>query len=155
MCPPVLAVGLAMALSTGLGLFGPVNTAEAGVYAHAKRYIGLHEKKHTGKLQRSIGVNPRRTPWCGAFVGTVVKKSGKTPPPGHLRAASWRNWGKPVKLKRARKGDVVVVRTKYGSHVGFYSGIKGGKVQLLGGNQSNQVKISTYRVNSIQAIRRP
>lgn len=129
--------------------------AHAGTYAIAKKYMGLHEAKHNGKLRKYLGVNPRKTPWCGAFVGTVVKRAGKDVPQGHLRAASWKRVGKPVSLKKARKGDIVVVRTKYGNHVGFYSSRKNGRVQLLGGNQSNRVQISNYRIGSIQAIRRP
>jgi len=143
-------------LLTGAILFSPVLTSEAhaGTYSIAKRYMGLHEKKHTGKLSKYLGVNPRRTPWCGAFVGTVVKRAGKSLPSGHLRAANWKRVGKGVTLKNARKGDIVVVRTKYGNHVGFYAGQKNGRVQLLGGNQSNSVKISNYRIGSVQAVRR-
>jgi len=126
----------------------------AGVYSIAKRYVGLHERKHTKKLIKAVGVNPRRTPWCGAFVGAVVKKAGKSLPAGHLKAASWKRVGKAVSLKKAKKGDIVVVRTKYGNHVGFYAGQKNGRVQLLGGNQSNRVQISGYRIGSVQAIRR-
>ena len=137
------------------GLFaGEMNTAEAGVYTIAKRYVGLHESKHNKKLARTVGVNPRRTPWCGAFVGAVVKKAGKSVPNGYMKAASWKRVGKAVSLKKARKGDIVVVRTKYGSHVGFYAGQKNGRVQLLGGNQSNRVQISGYRIGSVQAVRR-
>ena len=136
--------------------FGPwtADRANAGVYSIAKTYVGLHERKHTGKLKRSVGVNPIRTPWCGAFVGAVVKRGGGTLPAGHMRAASWAKWGKSVSLANARKGDVVVVRTRRGHHVGFFSGKSGNKVMLLGGNQSNQVKVSGYRVSSIRAIRR-
>jgi len=147
---------VATAILSGAALFTNINmaTAHAGVYSIAKRYVGLHEKKHTGKLKKYMGVNPRTTPWCGAFVGTVAKRAGKSVPNGHLRAASWKSVGKAVSLKNARKGDLVIVRTKYGHHVGFYSGRKNGRVQVLGGNQSNQVKISNYRIGSIQSVRR-
>lgn len=126
----------------------------AGVYSIAKRYVGLHEAKHTRKLTKAVGVNPRRTPWCGAFVGAVLKRAGKDVPTGYMKAASWKGAGKKVSLKKARKGDVVIVRTKYGNHVGFYAGQKNGKVLLLGGNQSNQVKISGYRIRNVQGVRR-
>lgn len=146
----------AYALFSAAILVAPISIdeANAGTYSIAKRYVGLHEKKHTGKLSKYLGVNPRRTPWCGAFVGTVVKRAGKDLPSGYLRAASWKRVGKGVSLKKARKGDIVVVRTKYGNHVGFYAGRKNGRVQLLGGNQSNSVRISNYRIGSVQAIRR-
>ncbi len=147
---------MALALISGSLFFniGMQSEASAGTYSIAKKYIGLHENKHTSKLSKSMGVNPRRTPWCGAFVGTVAKRAGKKIPNGHLRAANWKRVGKAVSLKNARKGDVVIVRTKYGHHVGFYSGRKNGRVQLLGGNQSNQVKISNYRVGSVLSVRR-
>jgi len=133
---------------------GSNDMAFAGVYSIARGYVGLHENRHTTRLKKSIGVNPRRTPWCGAFVGTVAKRAGKKVPEGHLRAANWRRVGRAVTLKNARKGDVIVVRTKYGHHVGFYSSVKNGRVQLLGGNQSNQVKISNYKIRNIVSIRR-
>lgn len=128
--------------------------ADAATYGIAKRYLGLHENKHTGKLRKYIGVNPRKTPWCGAFVATVSKRAGKRVPSGHLRAANWKRVGKAVSLKNARKGDLVIIRTKRGYHVGFYAGRSNGRVQVLGGNQSNMVKISNFRVGSVQSVRR-
>lgn len=149
-----ILIGLGVISSVFVANLGANNMAFAGVYSIARGYVGLHEKKHTSRLKKSIGVNPRRTPWCGAFVGSVAKRAGKRVPSGHLRALNWRGVGRAVTLKNARKGDVVVVRTKYGHHVGFYSSVKNGRVQLLGGNQSNQVKISNYRIRSIVSIRR-
>lgn len=125
-----------------------------GAYSIAKRYVGLHERKHTRKLTKAVGVNPRRTPWCGAFVGAVLKRAGKPVPNGYMKASSWKRAGKRVSLKKARKGDVVVVKTKYGNHVGFYAGQKKGRILLLGGNQSNQVRISGYRIGNVQSVRR-
>ena len=130
------------------------NTQAAGAYHIAKRYVGLHERKHTRKLTKAVGVNPRRTPWCGAFVGAVMKRAGKPVPSGYMKAASWKRAGNRVSLNNARKGDIVVVRTRYGNHVGFYAGKKNGRVLVLGGNQSNQVKISGYRMASVQSVRR-
>jgi len=148
-----------LALTISFGLFAGssiaiTHTAEAGTYSIAKRYVGLHERKHTSKLKKYIGVNPRSTPWCGAFMATVSKRAGKAVPSGHLRAANWKRVGKGVSLKNARKGDVVVIRTKRGHHVGFYAGRKNGRVQVLGGNQSNMVKVSNFRVGSVASVRR-
>ena len=120
----------------------------------AKRYVGLHERQDTKKIIKTVGVNPRSTPWCGAFIAAVHKRAGKDVPSGYLRAASWKRGGKKVSLKKARKGDVVVIRTRRGNHVGFYAGKKDGRVLLLGGNQSNQVKISAYGMKAVQSVRR-
>ena len=149
----LLALSITFGLFTGTTLV-TTTSAEAGTYNIAKRYMGLHERKHTGKLKKYIGVNPRRTPWCGAFVATVSKRAGKKVPSGHLRAASWKRVGKGVSLKKARKGDLVIIRTKRGHHVGFYAGRKNGRVQVLGGNQSNMVKVSNFRTGSVQSVRR-
>ena len=148
-----------LTLSLAFGLFAGASftletSVEAGTYTIAKRYMGLHERKHTGKLRKYIGVNPRSTPWCGAFVATVSKRAGKRVPSGHLRAANWKRIGKGVSLKNARKGDLVIIRTKRGHHVGFYAGRKNGRVQVLGGNQSNMVKISNFRAGNVQSVRR-
>ncbi len=149
----LFAATLSFAVLSGTSLMS-ASQAEAGTYNIAKRYMGLHENKHTGKLKKYMGVNPRRTPWCGAFVAVVSKRAGKSVPGGHLRAANWKRVGKAVSLKNARKGDIVVIRTKRGHHVGFYAGRKNGRVQVLGGNQSNMVKISNFRASSVQTVRR-
>lgn len=152
--PGVVISSVCVAVATiGISL-SPIGDSEAGTYSIAKTYVGLHERKHRAKLTRYVGVNPSRTPWCGAFAGAVVKRSGKTPPAGFMKATSWRNWGKGISLKQARKGDVVLVRTSYGHHVGFYAGMDGNRVRVLGGNQSNQVKVSSYRIGSVRAVRR-
>lgn len=148
-----------LALTVSFGLFAGSSliaqtSAEAGTYNIAKKYLGLHERKHTSKLRKYIGVNPRSTPWCGAFMATVSKRAGKAVPAGHLRAANWKRVGKAVSLKNARKGDIVVIRTKRGHHVGFYAGRKNGRVQVLGGNQSNMVKVSNFRAGNVQSVRR-
>ena len=80
----MLAVGLIYTAS-------PVSSNHAyaaATYSIAKRFVGLHERKHTRKLAKAVGVNPRRTPWCGAFVGAVLKRAGKPVPNGHLKAAN-------------------------------------------------------------------
>jgi len=149
----IFSVVFLTAVAFSITLNTPVE-AKAGTYKLAKSYMGLHERKHTGRLKKAIGVNPRSTPWCGAFAATVVKRAGKKAPGGHLRAVSWKRAGKGVSLKNAKKGDIVVIRTKRGHHVGFYAGRSKGRVQVLGGNQSNRVQISNYRIGSVASIRR-
>lgn len=135
----------------------PTKKADAATanYNIAKRYIGLHESKNTGTLRRAMGINPRTVPWCGGFVELVVKRTGGKPVSGALRAKNWSRYGRKVSsVRRARKGDVVVIRTRRGYHVGFYAGHTGSHVKILGGNQSNRVKISNFRLSSIYTIRR-
>ena len=53
-------------------------------------------------------------------------------------------------------GDVVVVKTNSGMHVAFFAGLdeESGKVKLLGGNQNNEVNISTFDQSQVLGIRR-
>lgn len=133
-----------------------ISMAEAGsMYSSAKSYMGLHERKNAGTLRRAIGVNPARVPWCGYFVAKAAKRSGYKPPAGAGRAYSWTKFGRKVSRSGARKGDVVVIRTRRGHHVTIYAGSAGkGRFKGLGGNQSNRVKVSTYSTRSIVAVRR-
>ena len=149
----MLAVLPMLALAASI-LSMPAVEAKTGIYSSAVKYTGLHERKHTRAIKGIVGVNPRSTPWCGFFVAAMVRKNGIKPVKGYGRAAAWRSFGKGVSLKNARKGDVVVIRTRRGNHVGIYKGRTKNKVLLIGGNQSNQVKVSAYSVRSIRAIRR-
>jgi hypothetical protein len=62
--------------------------------------------------------------------------------------------------KTPRKGDIVVLRTgrarrgRSGNHVGIFQGFVGNKVAVLGGNQSNRVKVSYFPVRSVITYRR-
>lgn len=91
-------------------------------------------------------------PWCSSFVNWCMEKAGITPT-GSAAARSWLNWGK--KLDTPFPGCVCVIRQKQsghdqatgsasGYHVAFWLGEENGRVKLLGGNQSDQVKVSTF-----------
>ena len=123
--------------------------AEASTLSIAQKYIGLHERANRATLRKMMGFDPR-SPWCGAFAGFVVRKSGRKPPPGHNMARSWLRFGKAVKLAQARAGDVVVL----GRHVGIFHSRRVGKVCLVGGNQSQMVKLTCYAASKIRGVRR-
>jgi len=129
-------------------------TSEAGVLAKAQQYVGLHESRNNKTLKKVLGVDPSRTPWCGYFLGMVVRTTGKKPPKNYSFARSWVSYGMAVPIKRARPGDVVVVRTGRGYHVGVMQSLTSQGVNLVGGNQSNRVQKSTFPRKAIVAIRR-
>ena len=121
----------------------------------AKQYIGL--KEGTRRANKAMGVNTRRVPWCGYYVAAVVRKSGRKPVKGYPSARSWERFGTPVKLAHIRPGDIVTVysrRARSKRHVGIYSHRSQGKVCLIGGNQSNRVKVSCYSAKLVRAVRR-
>lgn len=123
-----------------------------GLYYEAENFVGLHERKNAKAIQQLTDVNPRVTPWCAAFVNGILKKRGYDTS-GSNRAISFIDYGR--KVTDPQRGDIVVFK----SHVGFFQGFvyKNGRkyVAVLGGNQSNSVKVSYYPVNKVRSYRRP
>jgi uncharacterized protein (TIGR02594 family) len=104
-------------------------------------------------------------PWCSAFVNYICKLL-RLPRSKSLLARSWLTVGKEIGLPGAKAGfDIVVLKRGSGDqpgpedttapgHVGFYAGQNGNFVQVLGGNQSNSVRISSYDISRILSVRR-
>lgn len=129
----------------------PANAYQPILHKIAVKYEGLHERSNRSKLRKVLGVDPVRTPWCGAFVGLVVQRAGSKPVNGHLRAVNWSNYGKKSSLKNIKSGDIVVWR----HHVGIATGkrIKG-KVEIVSGNFNNQVETAYRTTRGLVAVRR-
>lgn len=92
-------------------------------------------------------------PWCSSLVNWVFFKLGwkRT---NSASARSWLNWG--IKLARPIPGCVVIFARGSGGHVGFYdSGFTSGWIKVLGGNQANTVKHSTYSESKVLGYRWP
>lgn len=94
-------------------------------------------------------------PWCGLFVGHCINANGLPVPPDMLLATAWNKYGK--KLEKPAYGCIAVWRWASGHyHVSFIIGKdKNGNYLALGGNQSNQVKISTYPKGALVGARFP
>lgn len=127
--------------------------ASANVANTLTKLKGLHESRNNKALRNIMGVNPRRIPWCGYAVAYALRRNGLTPPKGYPRALNWRKYGRPVKYSQAKKGDIVVIRTRWGHHVTVLHSKHGSRFAGIGGNQSNRLKISKYRVSSIVSVR--
>jgi len=88
-------------------------------------------------------------PWCAAFVGAMIARAGGSGT-NSLLAQSYLGWGVEVDISDAKPGDVVVFKRgskSWQGHVGFFEGWAGsGFINLLGGNQGNQVNIQKYSV---------
>jgi len=95
------------------------------------------------------------TSWCSAFVNWVALQTGK-PASGKLTARSWLNTGTPV--YQPAMGDVVILwresPSSWKGHVGFFIRQTDRHIYILGGNQSNQVKISAYPISRLLGYRR-
>lgn len=92
-------------------------------------------------------------PWCSAFVNWVLKQAG-IEGTGNPMARSFLKWGSP--LKSPVPGCVVVLKrgpAPFGHVAFFIRRSRVGFVDVLGGNQSDQVKISTYRETDVLGYR--
>lgn len=100
----------------------------------------------------STGAEPDEVPWCSSFVNYCVEQAGFSGTDSKW-AMSWHDesWGADV-TDTPEAGDIAVFRRRQGSargavkggHVGFWMDDTGNGIVLLGGNQSNRVRISTY-----------
>lgn len=94
-------------------------------------------------------------PWCGLFVGVVVKRAGYQIKSDLLSALSWANFGEAVPKGREMLWDILVFTRTGGGHVGFYVGENDNAFLVYGGNQNNQVGFTWIAKNRLFAARRP
>lgn len=103
-------------------------------------------------------------PWCSAFVNYIAWLL-RLPRSKNLRARSWLTVGRGVSMDEVEVGDIIILKRGSGvqpgpevieapGHVGFYAGRTGDLIEVLGGNQSDTVKISRYPVKKLLGIRR-
>ena len=128
----------------------------------ARGFIGLREVKG-GKHAPEIvqfwkdikrgGIKDDETPWCAAFVGAMLERSGIRSS-RYESAKSYLQWGRT--LSEPVLGCVVVFTREGGGHVGFLVGRdKAGNLLILGGNQSDQVNIRAFPVSRVTGYRYP
>lgn len=96
--------------------------------------------------------------WCSAFACGVAKKA-EVFNPRTVRAKDWlqlpERGGVPVGLDELQPGDVcVVTRGNNLFHVAFFADRVRSTLQLLGGNQSNGVRISDCLISRFIGARR-
>lgn len=120
-------------------------------YTGTKEIKGTQHSPQIMKWLISLGAWWRddETPWCGVFVGAVLKDVGIAPAKAFYRAKAWLDWGTP--LKDPAVGCVVVFERDGGGHVGFVVGRSGGgQLLVLGGNQGDEVNVRAF--NQARAI---
>lgn len=109
----------------------------------AQQWVGYDERnseqaKALTQFFKNAGVdpiNPAATPWCAAFLNSVLGSAGLEQT-GALTARSFLDYGTPV--QKAQVGDIVVFDRGGGwrGHVGIITAINGnGTYSVLGGNQ--------------------
>ena len=135
------------------------------VFSVAEGYLGVTEypaAKHNPQILKFYAdsgnswVQDDETPWCAAFVGSVLAQCG-IQGTNKLNARSYLDWGRPVDLDKAQKGDVVVFwrgsKDGWQGHVAFYSHQDEEHIYVLGGNQGNKVSLAPYKKDRLLGIR--
>jgi uncharacterized protein (TIGR02594 family) len=122
--------------------------------------LGVHEDSRPGYNNRrvvqyhqttTLKATDDETPWCSSFVNWVLIKAGYRGT-NSAAAKSWLEWGR--ELGSPQPGAITVIKKKLvGSGVDKATGSRSGfhvaffvspPLRLLGGNQGNQVRYSTF-----------
>lgn len=133
----------------------------------AEKEIGQHEIKG-GENPRiieydattTLAAKEDETPWCSSFVNWCLKQAG-IHGTNSAAAKSWLDWG--MALNNPQEGCICVIHQKAkgkdsltgsssGYHVAFWLSDDGKYVSLLGGNQSDSVKVSNFNLASYEIL---
>jgi|TARA_B110000967_G_C18880995_1_gene561052 uncharacterized protein (TIGR02594 family) len=118
-----------------------------------------------GYIKNKGEVTKNTNAWCAAFVNEILSQGeyGALDPGKDkynlIRAKKYAEIGSPVSgIDEAMPGDVIVTKSlrnnKWAYHTGFYSGQKGDKYTMLGGNQGDRVSVKEVAKDSVYAVRR-
>lgn len=138
--------------------------AHLELFSHAMDYYGIEEvpgEKNNPKILEffkatgHMWVQSDETAWCSAFVNYLAKMNGYEYS-GELDARSWLRVGEDI-TRTPTVGDIVVLWREHISswkgHVGLFVRQSENAIYVLGGNQSNQVKISPYPIDQLLSYR--
>lgn len=134
----------------------------------AQSEIGVKEIDGSGNNKRiveyhsttSLHAKEDIVPWCSSFVNWCLKQAGISGT-NSAAAISFASYG--IRITEPREGCVTVIRQRKkgadqatgsssGNHVAFFKKIENGRIFLLGGNQSDSVKVSSFGLSSYDVI---
>lgn len=123
--------------------------SEASGSANASDVLAFYREAGHGEIKDD------RVPWCAAFLGAMLKRSGIAGT-GSLLARSYLAWGDLMDAPRI--GAITVLARgddPNAGHVGFLLGQEQNRVFLLGGNQSDTVSVEAFDAGRVLAYRWP
>lgn len=128
----------------------------------ARTFIGLREIKGGAHAPEIVqfwkdikrgGIKDDETPWCAAFVGAMLERSGIRSS-RFESAKSYLQWGETI--AEPCVGCIVVFTRDGGGHVGFVVGKDSkGNLLVLGGNQGDAVNIKAFPTTRVTGYRMP
>ena len=94
--------------------------------------------------------------WCSSFVNWCIGEAGYRGTRSRA-ARSWMKWGTALPLREPAMGCVVVLwrdnPSSWKGHVGFYVGEDETHIEMLGGNQSNEVCTKRFPKDRVLGFR--
>jgi len=137
----------------------PVHMVEALRHYGLTEVVGKGSNPDITRWAKEVGVSgwyaDDDIPWCGLFVGVVMKRATWPVKTDLLSALSWQTFGDKVAKGQESYGDILVFIRPGGGHVGFYVGENDHAFLVYGGNQSNAVGFAWVDKGRLQACRRP
>jgi uncharacterized protein (TIGR02594 family) len=149
-----------------------MNFTKEHAFDLAQRYVGIEEvggSLDNPAILAMLKLDNKwpehdEVPWCSAFANHICWLA-RLPRSKNLRARSWLTVGKGIQLDEAEPGDVIILKRGKGDqpgpevldapgHVGFYAGRFDTFIEVLGGNQSDTVKVSRYPAKRLLGVRR-
>lgn len=137
----------------------------------ARRHIGMREvpgvannpvimgwADRLGARVLGIKYDADSVPWCGLFAAWCVHQAGLRPPGISIRAKAWADWGDAVSMVATRPplGAIAVFGRDGGGHVGFVESVNtDASLNIIGGNQSDEVNVRRFARNRLIALRWP
>lgn len=138
----------------------PKQLLEALRHYGVLEHVGKGSNVNITQWAKEVGVSGWYTdddiPWCGLFVGVVMKRVNYPFDANKLLAArEWMNYGTPIAKGREALWDILVFQRDGGGHVGFYVGENEKAFLVYGGNQSNAVGFAWISKDRLLGARRP
>lgn len=141
-----------------------IGLAEIKGPRHESRIVAMWDAIHCAWFKDD------ETPWCAGFVGSCLERAGIRSSRS-AAARSYEKWGDTLGLVDGPFGQkvwsfatvpygAIMVLSREGGgagsgHVGFYCGPSGSGFGLLGGNQNDAVRVSSYLWSRVVAVRWP
>ncbi len=103
----------------------------------------------------SLRASDDATSWCSAFVNWLMREC-RIPGSGSAVARSWLGWGVAEALPRL--GAIVILKRgtqAWQAHVALLLAVKGDRLTVLGGNQSDRVSIASFPATRLLGYRWP
>lgn len=133
----------------------------------AESKIGIHEIKGGENpfiiechATTTLKAKEDEIAWCSSFVNRCMIEAG-IKGTNSAAAISWATWGTPLEtpvegcivvIRQKRKGSDASTGSTSGNHVAFFKGISNDRISLLGGNQSDSVKVSSFGLANYEVV---